>query len=79
MTTMTLQVPNSDVGLFKEIARKMGWILENETTPIETSQELDKKQIPDVVLSLLGAGEPIDNDDINGRKAYQNYLSEKYQ
>lgn len=26
--------------------------------------------IPDKVLSLLGAGEPVDEDDINGRKEF---------
>ena len=39
----------------------------------------DEQPIPDVVLSLLGAGEPIDDNDLNGRKAYYQYLEEKYQ
>lgn len=34
--------------------------------------------IPDVVLSLLGAAEPVAEDDINGREAYYQYLEEKY-
>lgn len=34
--------------------------------------------VPDVVLSLLGAGTPVDEDDLNGRKAYHEYLEEKY-
>ena len=38
----------------------------------------DGQPVPDVVLSLLGAGEPIDDDDINGRKAYYQFLEEKY-
>ncbi len=33
---------------------------------------------PDIVLSLLGAGEPIADDDLNARDAYQQYLEEKY-
>lgn len=33
---------------------------------------------PDIVLSLLGAGEPLEEDDLNARKAYQHYLEEKY-
>lgn len=37
-----------------------------------------EQSVPDVVLSLLGAGEPIDDDDLNGRKAYTQYLEEKY-
>ena len=34
--------------------------------------------IPDVVLSLLGAGEPVADDDLNAREAYNQYLEEKY-
>ena len=34
--------------------------------------------IPDVVLSLIGAGEPLTDDDLNGRKAYCQYLEEKH-
>ena len=33
---------------------------------------------PDVVLSLLGKGERVDSDDINGRKAYHEHLMEKH-
>ena len=35
--------------------------------------------VPDVVLSLLGAGEPVQDDDLSGRKAYYQYLKEKYE
>ena len=34
---------------------------------------------PDIVLSLLGAGEPVADNDLNARKAYNEYLEEKYQ
>ena len=37
-----------------------------------------RMQVPDVVLSLLGAGEDVSDDDINARKAYYQYLEEKY-
>ena len=36
-----------------------------------------QERIPDIVLSLLGAGEP-NADDLNGREAYYQYLEEKY-
>lgn len=36
------------------------------------------EDLPEVISSLLGAGEPLDGDDINGRKAYSKYLTEKY-
>ena len=32
----------------------------------------------DVVLSLLGAGEKVGDDDLNAREAYYDYLEEKY-
>ena len=37
-----------------------------------------KEEIPDIVLSLLGAGTPVTDDDLNARKAYNEYLEEKY-
>ena len=37
-----------------------------------------KNDVPDVVLNLLGAGEPVAEDDLNGREAYYQYLQEKY-
>ncbi len=38
-----------------------------------------EQEVPDVVLSLLGAGKPVANDDLNASKAYHDYLEEKYQ
>ncbi len=43
-----------------------------------TKVERAGEKIPDVVLSLLGAGEPVSDDDINGRKAFYKHLEEKY-
>jgi len=37
-----------------------------------------EQTVPDIVLSLLGAGESLAEDDLNGREAYQQYLEEKY-
>ena len=45
---------------------------------IKHSKAATKQQVPDVVLSLLGAGEDVSDDDINARKAYYQYLEEKY-
>ncbi|WP_455662637.1 hypothetical protein [Pradoshia sp.] len=45
---------------------------------IPTKKE-KKTEVPDVVLSLLGAGTPVDADDVNGRKAYYSHLEEKHQ
>lgn len=41
-------------------------------------QEDKKQEIPDIVQSLLGAGTQVAADDLNGRKAYHQYLEEKY-
>lgn len=41
-------------------------------------QDLDLEEVPDIVLSLLGAGVPLDDDDINGRKAYYDYVEKKH-
>ena len=38
-----------------------------------------EEAVPDIVLSLLGAGSPVADDDLNARKAYNEYLEEKYQ
>ena len=37
-----------------------------------------EQAIPDVVLSLLGAGEPVADEDLNGREAYYKHLEKKY-
>ena len=58
----------------------------NLTTVIESflmrfiamNMDSDEQTVPDVVLSLLGAGEPIDDEDLNGREAYSHYLEEKH-
>ena len=45
---------------------------------METIQIKLEKQLLDKALVLLGAGTPVASDDLNGRKAYQQYLEEKY-
>lgn len=47
-----------------------------------TSQSVptsNKTGMPDIVFSLLGAGAPIGDNDLNAREAYYSYLKEKYQ
>ena len=45
---------------------------------IGKSQNAQEETVPDVVLSLLGAGEAVDDVDLNGRSAYYQYIKEKY-
>ena len=41
------------------------------------TQKKDENE-PDIVLSLLGAGSPVAENDMNGREAYHQYMEEKY-
>lgn len=45
---------------------------------IRENEQTVERPVPDVVLSLLGAGEPVAEDDLNGREAYYQYLEEKH-
>ena len=45
---------------------------------VGTSENATEQDVPDVVQSLLGAGEKVAEDDMNAREAYYEYLEEKY-
>ena len=45
---------------------------------IRQGKNASEQSIPDIVLSLFGAGEPVSDDDLNAREAYYHYLEEKY-
>lgn len=53
-------------------------IIENYLNRLIQQSKATEEPIPDIVLSLLGAGEPLEEEDLNGRKAYHKYLEEKY-
>lgn len=55
-------------------------IIETYLTRIVQTSKRKKTDadIANAISCLLGAGNPISNDDINGREAYQKYLLEKY-
>ena len=54
-------------------------VIENFLVSLMSNGHNEKEEVvPDVVLSLLGAGEPLAEDDLNGREAYYQYLQEKY-
>ena len=42
------------------------------------SKAATEQPVPDIVMSLFGAGEPIADDDLIAREAYYQYLEEKY-
>ena len=45
---------------------------------IRRSKTAAEQPVPDIVQSLIGAGEKIADDDLNAREAYYQYLEEKY-
>lgn len=45
---------------------------------ISRSKTSTEQEIPDIVMSLVGAGSPVADDDLNARQAYNEYLEEKY-
>ena len=42
------------------------------------NKKTNEQAVPDIVLSLLGAGESVADEDINAREAYYDYLEQKY-
>ena len=45
----------------------------------QTNTAAQENELPDIVVRLMGAaGGQLDKDDLNGRKAYYEYLEEKY-
>lgn len=58
--------------------KSLSSIIEDFLSRLTSSRE-EREEIPDIVLSLLGAGAPVDDDDINGRKAYYGHLEQKHQ
>ena len=54
-------------------------VIENFLERFISSETSTEEDVPDVVLSLLGAaGGQVDKNDINGRQAYYKYVEEKY-
>lgn len=53
-------------------------VIENFLVRFIGKSKAAEHPVPDVVLSLLGAGEPVGEDDLNAREAYHQYLEEKY-
>lgn len=58
--------------------KSLSSIIEDFLSRLTSSRE-ETEEIPDIVLSLLGAGAPVDDDDTNGRKAYYGHLEQKHQ
>ena len=85
MATTTIHLNNEIVDKAQRYAASEGKSLTSiiedylaRLTFKEKKQDLDLEEVPDIVLSLLGAGAPLDDDDINGRKAYYDYVEKKH-
>lgn len=53
-------------------------LIESYLSRLVQQENASEETVPDIVLSLLGAGDAVAEDDLNGRQAYHNYLEEKY-
>ena len=80
---MEVAIDNNIYKQASDYAEKQGL---NLTTVIEDflkrfarhSKSTTEQQTPDIILSLLGAGEKTAGEDLNARKAYYDYLENKY-
>ena len=84
MNTVQIQIEKSiaekAILYANERGIKLSAMIESFLSRITKAQEAEQtEEIPEVVHSLLGAGTPVDEDDLNGRKAYYAYLEEKHQ
>ena len=44
----------------------------------QDTPKVEGEEVPDIVLSLLGAGSSVSENDLNGRETYHKYIEEKY-
>lgn len=57
----------------------LGSVIENFLVQPISRKSVEKEMVvPDAVMSLLGAGDSVAADDLNGREAYYQYLEEKH-
>ena len=57
----------------------LGSVIENFLVQLINRKSVEKETVvPDAVMSLLGAGNSVAKDDLNGREAYYQYLEEKH-
>ena len=57
----------------------LGSVIENFLVRFISKKTAEKETMaPDAVMSLLGAGDSVATDDLNGREAYYQYLEEKH-
>lgn len=85
METLQISIDKRIADVAYTYAKERGESLSNlvEAYLKQVAEEISAKkthtaEVPDVVMSLLGAGAPIAKDDLNGRQAYAEYINEKH-
>ena len=74
-TSIVAELDQMSVEMLESVSHYVKRLRQHARTVNRTA---DKAEVPDIVLSLLGAGTPVADDDLNARKAYNEYLEEKY-
>ena len=75
-TSIAADLDQMSVKMLESVSRYVSR-LRRQARPARKATE--KEAVPDIVLSLLGAGVPVADNDLNAREAYNEYLEEKYQ
>lgn len=82
METTQIKLDKNVVDKAVAYARKRGVdlssLIEDYLKRLVQQSKTEEEPIPDIVLSLLGAGQSVGEEDLNGREAYQKHLEEKY-
>ena len=67
------------VNAMKGQAEKPALSIKEKISAMKEKAKTQEHELPDVVVSLLGsASGELADDDLNGRKAYHQYIEEKY-
>ena len=74
-TSIMAELDQMSVEMLENVSHYVRQLRRHTRTVNKTA---DKEEVPDIVLSLLGAGTRVADDDLNARKAYNEYLEEKY-
>ena len=53
MTTMTVQIPNNQVGWFEQMIQAMGWVFKKEEAPVKTGNSRVFEAEVDELLSMF--------------------------
>ena len=75
-TSIVAELDQMSVEMLESVQHYVRHLRRHARTVNKTAAK--EEELPDIVLSLLGAGTPVDDNDLNARKAYNEYLEEKY-